>query len=46
MTSTTLTKAEPRLMELRRHQVYRLNRPGKGGLLGKLRRGLRARLAH
>ena len=47
MTATTVAlNTRPRLIEIRRHQVYRLNRSSRGGLLARLRRGLRARFAH
>lgn len=43
---TATFKAEPnvRLLEIRRHQVYRLERPRNRPLLARLSRGLRARL--
>jgi hypothetical protein len=46
MSSATL-KAEPtaRLHELRRFQVYRLERPRNRSLFKRLSRGLRARFA-
>jgi hypothetical protein len=34
-----------RLHELRRHQVYRLERPRRRSLLARLRRSVRGRLA-
>jgi hypothetical protein len=45
MSSTeTLTKANSQLVELRRHQVYRLERRPHVSLIRRLRRGVRARL--
>jgi hypothetical protein len=46
MTATTFVKTQPRLTEVRRHQVYRLNRPARGTIFGKLRRSLRTHFAH
>jgi len=41
--STPIKASDARLTELRRHQVYRLERPQRP-LLTRLRRSLRARL--
>jgi len=38
-------KSSSRLLEVRRNQVYRLERPRHRSLLSVLRRGIRARLS-
>jgi hypothetical protein len=43
--SSTETKQATRLVELHRHQTYRLERPHKNRILGMLRRSLLAQLA-
>ena len=43
--SSTETKLAIRLVELRRHQTYRLERPHKNRIIGMVRRSLRTYLA-
>jgi hypothetical protein len=46
MSSTeTVTKPATQLVELRRHQVYRLERRQRTSLIARLRRGMRVHLA-
>jgi hypothetical protein len=44
-TSTLKADTSVRLQEMRRHQVYRLDRPRSRSLFKRLSRGLRARFA-
>jgi hypothetical protein len=43
MSTATHSQASERLVEVRRYQVYRLNRGHTSSLLGRLRRSLRGR---